>query len=199
MEWVDFDIPEDDKELMLTLSLVGTMVVLLHAIFEYIYWRETQGCMPCSPDDPSKPWDPRTDKLPMGIRWFGLPSMWFTSRQAYNDLMEWISFAKGVANTDGIISGIYPQEMAIFALDPERCKHMRSVLRHSKLYDAFSGDFLTGSGRGQRTPVKQGECPLELDLELVFFDSLQHVDGQQGVGEFLQPDDEYQTTHMSHV
>merc|ERR1712072_998720 len=131
--WVDFDIIDDDKELVLTFLLVGTMVVLLHLTFEWLFWRETQCCMPCSPEQPDQPMDPRKHALPLGLRWFGLPSMRFTSQESREDLLEWISRAKGMQ-----IHGIYPMEMAMFALEQVNCKQLRAGLRHAKLYDAAS-------------------------------------------------------------
>mmetsp|Transcript_39205 Transcript_39205/g.71130 ORF Transcript_39205/g.71130 Transcript_39205/m.71130 type:complete len:575 (-) Transcript_39205:83-1807(-) len=178
-------------EFYATLLLVGTLMLLFHVTFEWLYWRETQCVMPFSVD--GEPWDPQKHGVPRQYSWLGLPSMWLTSVEAYADLALWITQAKkceGCAK----ISKIFPEEMAMLAMDASAGCQLRNALLHAKLYSAQKGCFLVrGAGKGQmRSLGKDFEEPEELGIDLLLFDSQRF--------EYLQPEDEHRPgqVHLLH-
>merc|ERR1712178_116458 len=89
------------------------------------------------------PWDPRQKhRLPSSYRWFGLPSMWFTSRDAYNDLRLWITLSRSQKEATHVVTKIFPEEMALFALDPDNACDLRRTLKHAKLFSLADWKFL---------------------------------------------------------
>merc|ERR1719263_847525 len=124
----------DDDDMMMQASLlfIGTAMVAFHMTFEWLYWRETQCVMPAGADG-NVPLDPREDGhgIPHRYSWFGLPSMWFTSQQAYDDLRLWIMHSR--FDYDLVKYKIYPEEMALLALDPDGASYVRKTLASSKL------------------------------------------------------------------
>eukprot|EP00438_Fugacium_kawagutii_P034530 Skav213820 [mRNA] locus=scaffold1987:591830:597615:+ [translate_table: standard] len=95
---------------------VGTLMLIFHSIFEWLYWRETHR-----------------------FRWLGLPSMWFTSSDAYADL---IHHAKG-HSSERKVNKVFPEEMALFSLSARNACQLRRSLRHAKLYNVHKASFLT--------------------------------------------------------
>jgi len=153
-----------------TLLLIGTSMLFLHIAFEWLYWRETQCVMP-PPILDSIDGDDEGLELPPSYCWLGLPSMWFTSAEAYNDLRLWIANAKRLG--DARAPRIFPAEMAIFALDAKGSCQLRSALLHAKLYSEQDSTFLTRrhSSCGQPRSLGCREEPEELGMDLVFYDN----------------------------
>jgi len=177
-----------------TLLLVGTLMLLFHTFFEWLYWRETQCVMPLRDPKSGASWDPRQHGVPPGYRWFGLPSMWFSSAEAYKDLRLWITHARDCDNRKrSVVEKVFPEEMAIFALDVGGGCLLRSALLHAKLYHAKSGQFLTrggglGSNQGKLAALLVDPTPPrvgleELGIDLAFYDSQSK--------EYLQPEEDY--------
>jgi len=156
----------------ITLLLVVSLMLSFHLSFEWLYWRETQCVMHAWDNVQQVPWDVKTHGLPRSHRWLGLPSMWFTSREAYRDLRLWITLAR-MPYKSSIVSKMFPEEMALLALDGVGASALRHSLLRAKLYDVGSDQFLTRmrSISKRPEPVLKDEEPEELLLELVLFDS----------------------------
>lgn len=206
--WADFDFynwaEEMQDDFYATLLLVGTLMLAFIVVFDWMYWRETQCVMPLYDCANNVPFDPHRHGIPPGYQWLGLPSMWFTSQEAYDDLRLWITRAqqqggaelkssdpRAVERSARQIDKIFPEEMAIFALDGGGCL-LRNALRHAKLYSNRSRNFLTRVDAEEDTqrPIKRGEEPEELGLRLLYFDSSSR--------EYLEPEDCY-TEGQTHL
>lgn len=170
----------EDRMVQATLLLVGTAMVVFHISFEWLYWRETQCVMPTHDD---RSWDPRSvaDGVPNRYRWFGLPSMWFTSREAYDDLRLWITLSR--KDGDVVLTRIHPEEMALFALQPEGASYLRKTLADAKLFSMGNWEFLARDAKGKPEAVKKGEDPDSLGISFVFYDKLTET--------YLQPGEDY--------
>lgn len=180
---------EHDRTVQATLLLVGTAMVLFHISFEWLYWRETQCVMPTMPGDRGqRSWDPRAtaDGVPRQYLWFGLPSMWFTSREAYDDLRLWITYS--CKHSNHIVTKIHPEELALFALKPEGAGYVRRTLDDAKLFSIGKWEFFKRDKRGVPKPVQNGEEPEKLGMSFVFFDRASE--------QFLQPEEDYQSGMM---
>lgn len=124
--------------------------------------------------------------------------MWFTSREAYDDLRLWITLSRTKNQASHVVTKVFPEEMALFALDPGNACDLRKTLKHAKLFSLKDMKFLVrdpevaegsvkspyGSHRllGRMNPcrsVKSSEEPEELGIELAFFDNAS--------GQFLEP------------
>eukprot|EP00928_Gymnodinium_smaydae_P005240 TRINITY_DN11799_c0_g1_i2.p1 TRINITY_DN11799_c0_g1~~TRINITY_DN11799_c0_g1_i2.p1 ORF type:complete len:681 (-),score=115.23 TRINITY_DN11799_c0_g1_i2:70-2040(-) len=185
------DVESGDQAYRAGMLLVGSLLIGLHLSFEWLRWRETQCIMPTVPSNPSMNWDPQMHGVPPGYRWFGLPSMWFSSREAYVDLKLWIEFAIGCERRE--VSKIFPEEMAFLALEPGNAGRLRRALLRSKLYHARTGRFMTraelsasagtNSNRSEPRAVRATEAPEELAIELVMYDRMP--------GRYLRPEEEY--------
>mmetsp|Transcript_111663 Transcript_111663/g.175914 ORF Transcript_111663/g.175914 Transcript_111663/m.175914 type:complete len:236 (-) Transcript_111663:133-840(-) len=170
-------------------------MVLFHISFEWLYWRETQSVMPWHHES-ERPWDPRAkrgDGVPPCYRWFGLPSMWFTSRAAYDDVRLWITIATSSKPVSHVETKIFPEEMALFALDPDNACDLRRTLKHAKLFSLADWEYQ----RREKDPseataqdssklhvvhlrsLQVGQAPEELQVELALYDS--------ATGQFLEP------------
>jgi len=178
---------EEDMAMQAALTLVGTAMVAFHLSFECIYWRETQCVMPLDADGESA-LDPRAEGsgVPIQYRWFGLPSMWFTSQLASDDLRLWITYC--CWEKCNVKAKIYPEEMALLALNPDGASYLRRTLASAKLFSMTKFEFLTrdketGQPPGQPRPVEKGENPEELGLDFVLFDNASE--------QFLQPEEDY--------
>lgn len=176
---------EEDRTTKAALTLVGTAMVLFHLAFECIYWRETQCVMPL---DGKSPLDPRVEGsgLPFQYRWFGLPSMWFTSQKASDDLRLWITHC--CWEDCSHMAKIFPEEMALLALNPDGASYLRRTLASAKLFGMSNFEFLTRDETGKPRPVNRGEDPEELGLDFVLFDSASE--------QFLQPAEDYRGSMM---
>lgn len=166
-----FVVSEDDAGVLNLQVFVGALMIVLHLLFNLYLYKELCGVMPRTAS--GEVWDPRTDGLPWRFKLLGLPSMWFTSQEALDDLKHWIDEAIPTSQ----VLEIYPQEMAYYALagGEERGK-VQSALKQSKLFDGRRRRFIKRAGTGE---------PEALDIELVFFDaSLQNPSCPQP-GEFL--------------
>mmetsp|Transcript_111666 Transcript_111666/g.175921 ORF Transcript_111666/g.175921 Transcript_111666/m.175921 type:complete len:614 (+) Transcript_111666:35-1876(+) len=180
---------EDEVAVMATQMLIGTVMLLFHGVFEWLYWRETQCVMPTMPGDRGqRSWDPRAtaDGVPRQYLWFGLPSMWFTSREAYDDLRLWITYS--CKHSNHIVTKIHPEELALFALKPEGAGYVRRTLDDAKLFSIGKWEFFKRDKRGVPKPVQNGEEPEKLGMSFVFFDRASE--------QFLQPEEDYQSGMM---
>jgi len=169
-------------EFYATLLLVGTLMLIFHTVFEWLYWRETQCVMPARDTGSGEPWNPHKHGIPRRYRWFGLPSMWFTSPAAYEDLCTWIQQSKGEISHRNQVKKIFPEEMAIFALNASGACQLRNALLNAKLYSVQRQSFLLQKSSELRG-LEKGEEPQALGIELVFFDSQR--------SEYLQPEEDY--------
>jgi len=177
-------------ELYVTLLLVGTLMLTFIVLFEWLYWRETSCVMPwmaapgARPGDPGEPFDAKRHAVPSSYRWFGLPSLWFTSVEGWDQLLTWINNSQNLGD-HGAGSKPFPIEMAVFALDAAGGCHLRNTLLRAKLYNARTKDFMTRKeGTKSWRNVRKGEDPKELELDLVFFDNQS--------AEYLQPEEAYE-------
>ncbi|CAE7688881.1 unnamed protein product, partial [Symbiodinium sp. CCMP2456] len=165
-------------EFYATLLLVGTLMLLFHTVFEWLYWRETQCVMPWWNRQLKEPWDPARHGIPRRFRWFGLPSMWFTCGNAYSDLSLWIQHAKGQWRGKKV-NKVFPEEMALFSLHASGACQLRRTLQHAKLYSVQRCSFLTREGDANALP--KGSDPEELQINFVFFDTQSK--------EYMQPEE----------
>jgi hypothetical protein len=185
---------EDDRMVQATLLLVGTAMVIFHVSYEWLYWRETHCVLPMVEDKMDKtfgkrPWDPKSsaDGVPRKYRWFGLPSMWFTSRQAYDDLRLWTTLSR--KEDDLVTAKLHLEEMALYALRPEGAQYLRKTLEDAKLFSMGKWQFLTRDGEGSaHRAVNKGEDPEKLGMSFVFYDSCSE--------QFLQPPADYEAGLM---
>lgn len=153
--------------------MVGTLMFCLHILFEAFHLNETYSVMPEPPG--GGVWDPRVDGMPLRFRLFGLPSMWFTSKQALADLRYWIAMAHPTAR----VAEIHPQEIAYYALSGEdERREVQWALKESKLFDGKTRSLVS------RGPWTSSE-PESLNIELVFFDSALQNKECSFPGEFL--------------
>eukprot|EP00931_Biecheleriopsis_adriatica_P041510 TRINITY_DN23719_c0_g1_i1.p1 TRINITY_DN23719_c0_g1~~TRINITY_DN23719_c0_g1_i1.p1 ORF type:complete len:536 (+),score=100.98 TRINITY_DN23719_c0_g1_i1:59-1666(+) len=167
-------------EFYATLLLVGTLMLTFHIVFEWLYWRETQCFMPLH--NSGEPWDPRIHGIPRRFSWFGLPSMWFTSPEAYEDLSLWIQHCKGQLPRRGKANKIFPEEVALFSLDAMGACRLRKTLLHAKLYSVQKGSFLIKDGL-EPLDASKDQQPQELGIDLMYFDSVSK--------EYLQAEEDY--------
>ncbi|CAE7270204.1 unnamed protein product, partial [Symbiodinium sp. KB8] len=172
-------------EFYATLLLVGTLMLLFHTVFEWLYWRETQCVMPWWNRQLKEPWDPARHGIPRRFRWFGLPSMWFTCGNAYSDLSLWIQHAKGQWRGKKV-NKVFPEEMALFSLHASGACQLRRTLQHAKLYSVQRCSFLTREGDANALP--KGSDPEELQINFVFFDTQSK--------EYMQPEEEQKETQI---
>jgi hypothetical protein len=189
----------DDQAYRAGMLLIGSLLIGLHICFEWLRWRETQCIMPPLDAACKTYWDPQLHGVPPGYGLFGLPSMWFSSREAYDDLRLWIAYATGCERIR--VTKIFPEEMANLALESSLSGRLRRTLLRAKLYDARTGEFSTrvrmaagataavGAGPEPASmqivprPVAAGELPEELGIDLVMYDRLP--------GRYLKPEEEY--------
>jgi len=163
---------EDDGNVVGMQVMVGSLMFVLHMVFEFANYYEMCCVMPRTAGHGV--WDPRKHGIPWRYRFLGLPSMWFTSNEALHDLKYWIDTANPVSR----VSQIYPQEIAFYAmLGHDEREHLHTALKSAKLFDGSRRKFLpdeTGSRRGR-----------SLDIELCFFDPKLKRVGCKYAGEFL--------------
>lgn len=190
MELEDSGIWQIGGEFYATLLLVGTLMLIFHAIFEWLYWRETQCIMPWWSRMRKVPWDPVIHGIPHRFRWLGLPSMWFTSSEAYADLAQWIHLAKGQPS-ERKVNKVFPEEMALYSLQASGACQLRRTLQHAKLYSVHTSSFLTRTGAkspGQLQDLPNGGHPEALQIDFMFYDIQSK--------EYLQPEEEYTNTQI---
>eukprot|EP00434_Breviolum_minutum_P033715 symbB.v1.2.029834.t1/scaffold3307.1/size59352/1 len=192
MELQESGIWQIGGEFYATLLLVGTLMLIFHSIFEWLYWRETQCVMPYWNRARKVPWDPVVHGIPHRFRWLGLPSMWFTSSESYADLSLWIHHAKG-HEFGRKANKVFPEEMALFSLYARNACQLRRSLRHAKLYNVHKASFLTrgddAKSKCQRLQsLPTGSEPEELQIDFMFYDILSK--------EYLQPEEDYTDTQI---
>lgn len=165
---------EDDGAALGMQVTVGTLMFVLHLLFEYIYGREMCAVMPLTTR--SQVWDPRQDGVPFKFWWFGLPSMWFTTEVAHRDLFHWMDSAHPTKH----IFQIYPQELALYALSGhEQRAFLKDTLKEAKLFDGKLRKFITREVDGE-------EKYLNLGIELCFYDGQLQKAHCPFPGEFLE-------------
>jgi len=151
--------------------VVGSLMFVVHLLFEFVFMREMSAVMP--PTSSSQAWDPRKDGLPWRYRFFGLPSIWFSSAQALQDLKTWIDLSQ----PNRRVSEVYPAELALYALGGETERYrLQAGLKEAKLFNGKTGIF-------ERS---EDGSPRSLDIELCFFDSQLQRPDCSFAGEFLQ-------------
>jgi len=159
----------EDGEALATQLFVGSFMFMLHCAFEIIYAGETNCVMPKTTQ--GEILDPRKDTMPLYYRWFGLPSMWFTSEEAYRDLKLWIDKAHPVKNPRKSVRRFYPEEVALYALHGEEERQIvGEALKNAKLFDGISRKFLNRSNTSQSEIDPELYQPVCLNIELVVFD-----------------------------
>ncbi|CAK0816689.1 unnamed protein product [Prorocentrum cordatum] len=193
-EWATDDAFEDERwggeesmRFYSALLLIGTLMFLFYVAFEAMYWRETQSVMPMKWDGAKwVPWDVKYDGVPPQFRWFGLPSMWFSSQKAKSDLILWSSLATTTheqRSAGRTVDKLYPEELAVLSLDSRVIGQLRGALKNAKLFQCESkcggGRFLTRRDRSdlvsgelsEPRKVDRGEVPEELGVQLIFYDA----------------------------
>jgi len=178
--WPDIDVESSLGEAPPVFFLVMLIMLCFCTGFELIYARETQSVMPSTSD--GSPWDPISHGVPPAFRLFGLPAMWFTSQEAHDDLKLWITHAQR-HHDNYPVAKIYPEEMALFALNGNGGCILRKTLLHAKFYSVDYGQFLSRDSRGRPCQLRDGAEPTELDVDLVFYDKVSM--------EYLQPEETY--------
>jgi len=107
--------------------------------------------------------------------------------KAYDDLRLWVMHSR--FDSDIVRTKIYPEEMALLALNPDGASYLRKALSSAKLFSTGTWEFLVRDGRsGEPRPVKKGEDPEELNLDFVLFD--------RASDQFLQPGEDYRSGMM---
>lgn len=139
----------DDLEHAATLLLVTTVMLFCQFLFEVMYWRETQYCMPSKED---RPWSLKEDGYPNDwhLCWlFGPPCIWFSSQQAYDDLRIWVTLASGEhshsksARVQSVVRRVFFEELALYAMQNETsATRLRRSLLQAKLFDKETDSFL---------------------------------------------------------
>ncbi|CAK0816691.1 unnamed protein product [Prorocentrum cordatum] len=148
-EWATDDAFEDERwggeesmRFYSALLLIGTLMFLFYVAFEAMYWRETQSVMPMKWDGAKwVPWDVKYDGVPPQFRWFGLPSMWFSSQKAKSDLILWSSLATTTheqRSAGRTVDKLYPEELAVLSLDSRVIGQLRGALKNAKLFQCES-------------------------------------------------------------
>jgi hypothetical protein len=193
-EWVTDDVFDDERwggeesmRFYSALLLIGTLMFLFYVAFEAMYWRETQSVMPMKWDGAKwVPWDVKYDGVPPQFRWFGLPSMWFSSQKAKSDLILWSNLATTTheqRSAGRTVDKLYPEEMAVLSLDSRVIGQLRGALKNAKLFQCDQrcggGRFLTRRARSGEAPgelseprkVDCGEVPEELGVQLILYDA----------------------------
>mmetsp|Transcript_20021 Transcript_20021/g.43540 ORF Transcript_20021/g.43540 Transcript_20021/m.43540 type:complete len:498 (-) Transcript_20021:111-1604(-) len=180
-----------EDEFYPTLLLVGTLMLGFCVIFDWFYWRETQCIMSAVGAAGSStaagtpaPFDPQKHGIPRSHRLLGLPAMWFTSKEAYDDLRLWISMSQqyhsrqawrpSTSSRQSLGSKIFPEELAIFALNRQGGGQLANALRNAKLFGVEDQAFFTRDCDENGAYLRQlesNEEPESLNMRLVFFDS----------------------------
>mmetsp|Transcript_5506 Transcript_5506/g.8559 ORF Transcript_5506/g.8559 Transcript_5506/m.8559 type:complete len:568 (-) Transcript_5506:164-1867(-) len=146
----------EDAETLGMQLIVGSMMLLLQALFKYLLLRETNATMPLTSF--GETWDPRRNGTPLSYWFGGMPSMWFTRKEVMQKLKHYID----MANPGKKNGNFHPQELAYYALsgDEERCE-LQTALGEAKLFDAYT----------QSLVLEGDNLPQPLEIDLVFFDS----------------------------
>jgi len=108
------DVNDKEFEERTTLLLIGTLMIVFHSAFELVLWRETQCCA-------------NPGELP--INWLlGMPSMWFSSRDHYEEFKCELAKIRDPGNNGLAIGHVFPGEMAVMSLDLENGGRLRTAL-----------------------------------------------------------------------
>merc|ERR1711912_98906 len=103
----------------------------------------------------------------------------------------WITYC--CWETCDVKAKIFPEEMALFALNPHGASYLRKTLSSAKLFGMAKDEFLTRDKKpnappGPPRPVNPDEEPEELGLDFVLFDNASEW--------FLQPEEGYSGSMM---
>lgn len=155
---------EDDFAALSMQLVVLTFMFFLHVIYCLIHIYETQMVMPF--DEDGHVWDVRAKGVPCRFQIFGLPSMWFASETAKQDLLRSV----GELHHGIVTSELFPEELALYALEGDE-KQREDLARNLK---------------EARTENEEGESREALNLELCFFVSETKSPGMPHAGAFAQ-------------
>lgn len=173
-----------DIEHYVTLLLVGTLMLICHFVYEGLFAREFKYVMPLKN---GTVWNLERDGVPKGnLNWlFGLPSVWFSTREAYEDLRIWVTLAAGCSHAardrrrarangqhghrkgrhEAAVWQVFFEEMAVYALqDMISAARLRHSLLSSKLYDKQTKRFMRRRRLGEEntkhrpTVIMTGLC-----------------------------------------
>jgi hypothetical protein len=155
---------EDDLSAVAMQTLVFTLMWCLHLTFTLIHIYETKAVMPMTSS--GKVWDVRKDGVPCKFALLGLPSMWFSCAEAYDDLVSWVDALKS-----GTAFEIFPEELGMLALkgSEEERGALALNLLEAKKYDV--GKMAIAEDR-------------PLDITLAYFTSETRVPDMDHPGEF---------------
>jgi len=106
---------------------------LAHALFAWIQHYETSGVFPLTPSGAI--WDVREHGAPPGFR-VGLPSMWFTCKEAKDDLLRFID---GL-NPGATVTDFFPEELAVYAIHSD-ADQLEEVCQNLMECIFYNGDF----------------------------------------------------------
>lgn len=170
--WLQYFVFTEDDGISFSMQVgVGSLMFLLHLAFEILYYHETCAVMPRTASNGI--WDPRTDGLPWRYQIMGLPSMWFTSKEAKEDLKYWID----QASPNKHVVQIFAQELAYYAVGSDSGRMaLQRALKESKLFDGRRREFTDRHKAGK---------PEALNIELCFFDTSLQNKSCECQGEFL--------------
>lgn len=164
---------QDDSETLGRSLLVFMFMFLIHICFELVYRWETRYIMPSTPS--GSVWDPRRDGLPGLCSVLGLPSMWFTSAETYEDVLQWVELSQ--AESTAPSERLFPEELALLAVSSEeKRQELQRELKQARLYDGHRLHAVKLMLQGANV----------LGVELVFYDSKMWSSDGQYEGEFMQ-------------
>lgn len=127
----------DDMEALSMQFMVFTLILVLHALFEIMIWYETRSVMPLGPE--GQPWNLEKDGVPWKYWLLGLPSMWFTSQAAKDEVERFMRALHGVK---GAGVKFYPEQLAKLAIvtDHERTL-LVNTLKNAAFYDVSKREY----------------------------------------------------------
>lgn len=171
---VEFFGKEDDSITMGMQMTVISLFFVLHVIFDTIMNFEFSAIMPDVVNEGCRRkevWDPRVHGVPRKYALTGLPSMWFTSQETIQDLMNFISYAQ----KEPVVE-LKQQEIALLVLSGDESNaEVRHTLTGAKLYNAAKGCF-----------VEDGHGHSSLSIDVVLFDNQHHSNQFDYPGEFAR-------------
>lgn len=161
---------EDDLEFASMQVIVLSVMYIFCCLFNAIHFYEMGWYMPTRKD--GKVWDVRTRGSPKRFMLFGYPSMWFSNKQAKDDMREWVDALR--PNTK--VYQIFPEELGMLAIDED--EDMRKLvianLKHARYYDSKNS--------------KTGRCEdRALDIDLCYFTDDYHSKEMKYPGSFMSP------------
>ena len=181
-----FLVKDDDAVVLGMQMAVGTLLFVLHVYFEFLKICECMAVLPSKWVLRSSGgvahcwektmWDPRKQGTPFLYRITGMPAMWFTSKETLQDLVRYVSEARG-----SLVGSLCPQEIAFLVLSGDEGRiEVQQAFMNSKLFSARTSrlvcegaEMLTGESRFSK-----------LNIKLLFYDSDKQAAGFEYPGEF---------------